>query len=200
MIEINLLPEEIKNSKKKYFKLDLENLEFSKLNIKDIKVFAGGLFVGSLIFFVLFFSLSSCVRKKQTSGWLLREKAIATQKREAESIEKEISNLTTKLFTLAGIINRQYLWSQKLGELSDLILPGMWFTSFATDSNKRFIIEGSVISKQEEAMATVGKFMKAIQDKQSFYKDFSKIQLESVEKQEKEKSGTVDFKIVLYFK
>jgi len=62
------------------------------------------------------------------------------------------------------------------------------------------MIEGSVISKKEEAMATVGKFMKNIREDASFFRDFANIKLESVQRKSLEERDVVDFKIVLYFK
>jgi len=56
-----------------------------------------------------------------------------------------------------------------------------------------------VISKSEEAMAFVGKFMKNIKDDQQFFKDFSSIKLESVQRKNKEERDVVDFKVSLYF-
>jgi hypothetical protein len=86
-----------------------------------------------------------------------------------------------------------------LNELSDLVLPGIWLTRIYTDSENRFIIEGSVISKKEEAMATVGKFMKDIREGRLFFKDFSDIKLESVQRKGAGDRDVVDFRIVLYF-
>jgi hypothetical protein len=86
-----------------------------------------------------------------------------------------------------------------LNQLSDLTLPGIWFTHAYTDSENKLIIEGRVISKSEEAMAFVGKFMKNIKDDQQFFKDFKNIRLESVQRENKEERDVVNFKISLYF-
>jgi len=55
------------------------------------------------------------------------------------------------------------------------------------------------VSKSEEAMASVGKFMKNLKDDQQFFKDFKNIKLESVQRKNKEEKDMVDFKIALYF-
>jgi hypothetical protein len=100
---------------------------------------------------------------------------------------------------LDQLTKRKFLWTEKLNQLSDLVLPGIWFTHVYTDSENRLIIEGSVVSKSEEAMASVGKFMKNLKDDQQFFKDFKNIKLESVQRKNKEERDMVDFKIALYF-
>jgi hypothetical protein len=90
------------------------------------------------------------------------------------------------------------MWAQKLNQLSDLILPGTWLTHFYTDAEHRLIIEGSVVSKNEEEMASVGKFIKNIKDDERFFKDFKDIKLESVQRRTKDEADIVDFKITLY--
>ncbi len=62
------------------------------------------------------------------------------------------------------------------------------------------MIEGSVISKKEEAMASVGKFMKDLREDEAFFKDFTNVKLESVERQSLDNRDVVEFKIVLYFR
>ena len=104
------------------------------------------------------------------------------------------------MITLNEITKRDFLWSKKLNELSDIILPGIWFTRIYTDSKNRLILEGSVISKEEEAMASVGKFMKDISEKNSFFKDFDNIKLESVQRENINDRNIVKFIIALYFK
>jgi len=104
-----------------------------------------------------------------------------------------------KMAALDGITNRRFLWAEKLNGLSDLVLPGIWFTRVRTDSEKRLIIEGSVISKKEEAMAAVGKFMKDIREHESFFKDFSNIKLETAQRRSIDDKDVVDFRIALYF-
>ena len=65
--------------------------------------------------------------------------------------------------------------------------------------NFMLMIEGGVISKSEEAMASVGKFMKNLKDDAQFFKDFKNIKLESVQRKAKDERDIVDFKIALYF-
>ena len=192
MVEINLLPEELRKKKSEpVFNL---NIEAEKLRFLAI----GGA-AGLLILIVIALSLGSFIRKAQINTLLAREKVFSDRLSKIDGINKEIAMLKAKMAVLDQLTKRKFLWTEKLNQLSDLILPGIWFTHIYTDSENRLMIEGSVISKSEEAMASVGKFMKNIKDDQRFFKDFKSIKLESVQRKNKEERDAVDFKISLDF-
>lgn len=192
MIEINLLPEEMRRGRPFPVKLDLE--------MGKVKLLAGGIFAGVLILLLLFSSLGSYIRKRQIIRLMAKEKILAPQRSQVEAVNKELSILKAKMSALDEVTKRRFLWAEKLNQLSDLVLPGIWFTRIRTDSDQHFIIEGSVISKKEEAMASVGKFMKNIREYSPFFKDFSNIKLESVQRKSIDERDVVDFRIVLYFR
>lgn len=192
MIEINLLPEELRKEKRPGLSLDIE--------MDKLKILAGGGFVGILVLVIVFLSIASAIRKKQLTNLMIKEQRFAPQKTQAETIDKEISLLKARMNAVDEITKREFLWAKKLNELSGLVLPGIWFTRVNTDSENRFIIEGSVISKKEEAMASVGKFMENIRAHETFFKDFNNIELESVQRKSTEERDIVDFKIALYFR
>nr|MBU1327970.1 PilN domain-containing protein [Candidatus Omnitrophota bacterium] len=192
MIEINLLPEELRKKKSEpYFNLNIE--------AEKLKFWIGGGAVGILILIVTMLFLGSFIRKAQINGLLAREKNFSSRLSQIDSVNKEIAVLKAKMSILDQLTKRKFLWTEKLNRLSDLVLPGIWFTHVYTDSENRLIIEGSVFSKSEEAMASVGKFMKNVKDDQQFFKDFNNIKLESVQRKNKEERDMVDFKIALYF-
>ena len=192
MIEINLLPEELRKKKSEpAFNLSIE--------AEKLKFLAIGGTIGILILIVIALFLGSFIRKAQINSLLAREKIFSDRFSRADSINKEIAVLKAKMAVLDQLTKRKFLWTEKLNQLSDLTLPGIWFTHVYTDSENKLIIEGSVISKSEEAMAFVGKFMKNIKDDQQFFKDFKNIRLESVQRENKEERDVVNFKISLYF-
>ena len=182
----------MRKEKKMQFKFDIEN--------SKVKFIAGGAVAGILIILVLFLSIASSVRKKQALALLAREQQIMPTKSRVESVNNELTVLKSKMTALEEIRDREFLWARKLNSLSDLILPGIWFRHIYTDSDNRFVIEGCVISKKEEAMASVGKFMKGIRDDSEFFKYFVNIKLESVQRNNIEERDVVDFKIALYFR
>ena len=192
MIEINLLPAEMRRQKKIYFKFDLAD-------IARVKFLAGGIFAGAMALLVIIPALGANIRKHQILALLEKEKNIMPQKTSVEAINSEIAVLKVKLNALDDITKRRFLWSRKLNELSDLVLPGIWFNRIGAELDNNLTIEGSVISKNEEAMASVGKFIKNIKDAKLFFGDFSDIKLESVQRKNIDKRDVVEFKIVLYF-
>ncbi len=192
MIQINLLPEEMRRRKGPQLKLDIRN--------SKVKMIAAGSAIGTLVLLILFLSLGTSIRKGQTRRLLAREQAIRAQKSEAETVNNEVTLLRTKISTLDQIAKQEFFWAEKLNRISDLVLPGIWLTRIHTDSENRLIIEGSVVSKNEEAMASVGKFMKDVREDNDFFRDFANIKLESVQRKNIDDRDVVDFKIVLYFR
>jgi Tfp pilus assembly protein PilN len=192
MIEINLLPEELRRKKSEpYFNLNI--------GTEKLKFWIAGCAIGILILIVIILFLGSFIRKAQINSLLAKEKNFSIRLSQIDSVNKEIAILKAKMSVLDQLTKRKFLWTEKLNQLSDLVLPGIWFTHVYTDSENRLIIEGSVVSKSEEAMASVGKFIKNLKDSQQFFKDFKNIKLESVQRKNKEERDMVDFKIVLYF-
>lgn len=192
MIEINLLPEELRKRKSEpSFSLNIE--------AEKLKFLIGGGATGLLVLIVVVFSLSSFIRGTQIKRLLARENNFSGKLLQINSVNKEIAVLKSKMATLDQLTKRKFLWAEKLNQLSDLTLPGIWFTHIYTDTENRLIIEGSVVSKSEEAMAFVGKLMKNLKDDQLFFKDFNNIKLESVQRKNKEERDIVDFKIAFYF-
>lgn len=192
MIEINLLPEELRKKKS----APLFDLNIGAGRLKFLLI---GLAAGVLVLIVMTLSMGAFVRTAQINNLLAREKKFSGRLSQIDSINKEIIALKANKALLDQLTKRKFLWTQKLNQLSDLILPGIWFTHIYTDSENKLIIEGSVISKTEEAMAFVGKFMKNVKDDQQFFKDFKSIKLESVQRKNKEERDAVDFKVSLYF-
>jgi len=153
MIEINLLPEELRKKKSEpVFNL---NMDADKL-----KFWLGGGVIAVLVLIVITFSLGSFIRKAQIKNLAAKEKGFSGRISEIDSVNKEINILKAKMAVLDQLTKRNFLWAEKLNQLSDLVLPGIWFNRVYTDSENRLMIEGSVVSKSEEAMASVGKFMK----------------------------------------
>jgi Tfp pilus assembly protein PilN len=190
MIEINLLPEEFRK-KESPFKLNLD--------IDRFKVWIAGGIGAILVLLIIFLSLGLFIRKFQINKLLTKEKGFSYRLSQIEGVNKEISVLKVKMSVLDELTKRRFLWARKLNQLSDLMLPGIWLTHVYTDSENRFMIEGSVISKSEEEMASVGKFMKNIKEDVEFFKDFRNIKLESVQRNNRNNMDIVDFKIALYF-
>jgi len=105
MIEINLLPEEMRKERKVQFNLDLQN--------SKIQLIAGGAVLGTLVALVLLLAIGASIRKGQASRLIQREQGMASQTSEAETINKDIAVLKGKIVELDGITRRRFLWAEK---------------------------------------------------------------------------------------
>lgn len=192
MIEINLLPERLRKRKK------LRSLDLS-LPLDKLMMWSGIGVIGIMVLIVLVFFTGTLLRGHQISRLVHKEKNFTARFLQIESVNKEMAVVKAKMKALDELTKRKFLWAEKLNQLSDLVLPGIWFTAVYTDSEHSLIIEGSVVSKAEEEMASVGKFMKNLREDEQFFKDFKNIKLESVERSSNENRDIVEFKIALYF-
>lgn len=193
MIEINLLPEELKKTKKEApFSLP------AGVDLDAVKKKALWLFAGLLVFIAVLPAGGIFIRDSQMKMMARKEKKILPKVSELQKLNEETSVLKTRASIINELTKRRFLWAQKLNELSDLTLPCLWFTRIYTDGSSGLVIEGSVVSANEEEMANVGKFIKAIKEDDEFFKYFKNIKLETVQRKTKYTTDVVDFKIALF--
>lgn len=185
MIEINLLPEELRKKRIKFIKSD--------------KTFflIGACLAGTLVILILGINLLICINFR--SSRILKEKLefLKQEAKEAELLSQELSSFKQKLRIIDELMRRRFLWSKKLNELSNLVSPGVWLTEFFFDPQQLMRISGSVVSKKGEEMAFVARFMKNLEGDVSFFGDFKEIELEGIQRRSVQGREVVDFTLVL---
>jgi hypothetical protein len=75
---------------------------------------------------------------------------------------------------------RKLNWSEKLNKLSLNLPSGIWFNELSV-SKKDFILKGSVLSLQKEEMNLVNKFIDSLKKDMVFFKDFTRLELSSIQ-------------------
>lgn len=195
MIEINLLPKEFKKEK-------------PKIKIPDVtKVFlpVGAVLMGILIFIHIILG-SSLMFKKRTHARLDREwNDILPEKNDVDMLKKDVKRIEQKVASIDELMVKRILWSQKLNSLSDSMIPGIWLTKLslagAKESGGSYLnIEGCAISTYGDETATVGRFISSLKGNKDFFKDFSQIELESMQIKTIKDIEAMNFKISCFFK
>lgn len=129
MIEINLLPDELKKSQGSLKKLDLANLDLRKMPLIKIAVIAvvvliilhGGLFAAATYSKTLLNDLS----KKYNE--------ILPNIREAEILKSRSMMMTRKVNAINELMVKRFSWAKKLNALSDSLTAGVWLTEISYD-------------------------------------------------------------------
>lgn len=219
MIEINLLPAEKRKRLKKPLSFELEPLKG-----KLVPIACGA--VGLLLVTYLIIWLAVGIKSHSLQVLNKRWDEIQPQKKEAEMLKAQTEDLGAKTGILNDLLTRQFLWSEKLNQLSDSMISGVWLTRLSVEQKsmevhgkapvskssrkkveevqtilkRALVLRGSAITLEEEATATVGKFMKSLRENEDFFKDFEKIELGTIRSRKIKDVEVMDFSLECYFK
>ncbi len=187
MIEINLLPEELRKKEERVN-------PFAELPVKRGAImFVIGFFGIQLLATVGAFYLKTHYTWVKAEVVKLREtnKEILAQKAETASIKKktEKGDLCAK---------RSFYWSMLLNALSDSATKGVWLRNFSVDRESKvhhLLLEGSVVGKGEET-ALAGKFIKELKSNPMFDEMFDEIELSTFNQTRIKDVDVYNFRIV----
>lgn len=169
MIEINLLPDNLK-PKKEAVKIDTLKLLYL------VPAFAIILLISHL--YLLGFQIS---RAAQLTHLEKKMKQLEPQKKDVEAFHKEYAQVSGSAKALHDLTARRVNWADKLAKLSVHLPAGIWFTDMAV-SGKDFSLKAAVISLEKQEMSLINRFMDSLRKDADFFKDFLKIELDSVQR------------------
>ena len=125
MIELNLLPEELRKKKRK--KIELPELPLIPIAI---------VFVGVLILVQLLLSGLIFLSQKQLGELKTRWQELAPKKEGLTKLKNSISDTTEKTKAIEGLIEKRLNWSLLLNELSNSLTANIWLTDLSYDEKK----------------------------------------------------------------
>lgn len=172
MIEINLLPEELK------FKPRKIGFAFEKKQILLILP----LILGVLICVHIYLAASFITKNNQLRLLNNRWKSLEPQRKELENFNKEygIESADT-LILIQRLLSQRINWSEKLNKLSLYLPSGIWFNEISITPNG-FTLQGSVISLAQDEMGLINRFFDSLKNDSKFFGDFNNMELTSVQK------------------
>ncbi len=195
MIYINLLPAELKKTRKGL-----------SLKLPGMGIFiTGGIILVVVMLLVFLISFSSA----KFMEWKHNKQAAEYSKlepimREAERLENTKRDIHEKISILKGLIGSRIIWANRLNRLSDILPAQTWLTKMAVEKRtemvsaapktkagpgagkkvKRsynvFILEGMALSRENEDMTRrIGDLIKKVREDSIFSSDFSSVNLVS---------------------
>ena len=223
MVEINLLPEELKNTRRSKGKSDYVNADPEKVPLAKIALIASGIFV---VIQAAVFGFG--IRCGIIFGSLEKNyKNIAPARQEAERLKSKISGMTKKISAIDELMVKRFSWAKKLNDLSDSVTPGIWLTQLDYDEKlierprrvyaqkgkeaegkqgtekvleRHLIISGAASSMGEEGTALIGRFIEKLKENPSFYSDFEDIELGEIKREQMSGQEMMTFRITCLFK
>ena len=188
MIGINLVPPHLRKKSGKGLEV-LASIDLPK----EILLGAGSLFLLILILIHAVLLGLWTVKFVHQMAYRMVWQGMLPDKNNIDSISQQIKDLKSKMSIITDITSpKTTLWSQKLNIISDAIPKGVWLNKINW-SNNTLIIEGSTVSRSNDEISLVGNFVSNLKKSDDFVKDFSSVELNSVNRAKKGMSEVADF-------
>ena len=189
MIEINVVPPELRKKKKK--KLLPGGVEIPpEVVIGSI----GGLFFLLILVHIglLMLNISKMKQHKQLKQeW----QAILPHKEKVDGVVTDMRRLQNKHKAIVKVTGGEAInWSRKLNVISNELPRGVWLTKVALTPEMLFI-EGSAISKSQDELINVHKFTSNLKRQSKFMNDLTELELGSIQRRTERGIDVADFLI-----
>jgi len=199
MIEINLLPPELRVKKRDPMKLP---------SFPIIPIAAGAICLliaiqVLLLFFIQVKSISRNSLKKKIT-------LLSASNKEAMAVDKNLREISSKVEVVDKLLSARFNVAKKLNDLSDSMVSGVWLRSLDVKKGEALnepgvlretlVIEGSRIISGDSTEGAIGKFVNSLKNNASFLSDFDNIEIAKEELKKVENTEIMDFVIICHFK
>jgi len=183
MIEINLLPEELRLKNKKPDRGPFP----AKYLLYAFAVALAGLIL-------LHVGLFAAVILKNTKVSALNNKwkELEPQRRLFEQSKKNSGILSSDAKAVQQLLKQRVGWSKKLNKLSLDLPSGVWFGEMSLNQ-KDFLLKGSAVSMEKAEMSLINKFIGNLKDDPDFFGDLAVLELGSVQRRSIGGYDIIDF-------
>jgi len=199
MIEINLLPPNLRVKKREPMKLP---------SLPIIPIAAGIVCLLFAIQVLLWFF----IQVKSVSCDSLKKKvaSIAASNKDAMNIDSSLREISSKVEAIDKLSSSRFKVAKKLNDLSDSMVSGVWLRSIDVKKGgsggepgvlkEALILEGSNIVAGDSGEGSIGRFVNSLKENESFSSDFDDIELAKVERKKVQNTEIMDFIIICHFK
>ncbi|MDD4899678.1 MAG: PilN domain-containing protein [Candidatus Omnitrophica bacterium] len=186
MIEINLLPEELRLKAKAGASFSLKDMDPKKILYLIPAV------LGLLIIVHLYLAGLTIFQSMRLAGLNRQWAKLEPERKKLENVQKEFNVSTADSQFLQQLLNTRVTWADKLNALSRDLPSGIWFEELIV-SDRAFSLRGSVVSTAKVEMNLVNKFMDNLKNDANFSRDFSSLELGSINRREIAVFDIMDF-------
>lgn len=117
-----------------------------------------------------------------------------------DSINKESGSLKKKIKMLSDMTTKKsVLWAPKFNAISDALPTGLWIRKMTLD-RVGLTMEGSVVSRSENEITNVDKFLSNLKQNDYFMKDFYSLEVNSIQRSKNNAVEVTDFTVMAKLK
>lgn len=184
MIELNLLPKELRRKRKKRKGAELPKIPMLPIAVGIIVV---------LLFTHLGLMILARGNRKLAEELATKWDEMKPQRDKTDDIAKEINALQKRIDAIRKIAKPDLDWARLLGGLNQAIISNIWLSEFSISTRKQqrgkeqveetplsLDLTGYALGKSEIAMSTVGRFMESLKKNKNFFGYFKEIELQNI--------------------
>ncbi len=180
MIEINLLPEELKAKTKEKIPEQVVIKTDSAFGADQLFIFALPVVIGVFFCAHLYFVFCGIAKNSQLVSLNKQWLNLLPQKKVSDEFNREHSLTSQDAGLTQGLVNARVLWAEKLNKLSLNLPSGIWFDDITVNA-KSMIIRGEVVSLDNADVTLINKFLDNLRADNEFTKDFASFELNNVQ-------------------
>jgi len=191
MIEINLVPENLRKKKKRQKKSAGRGFSLPKTAVVGM---IGGFLIllicihVVLQFFIAFRLTQHQELKKEWDG-------MQAAKQNVDVVITELRSMQNKIKAVKEVTEgKKILWAQKLNEISDALPRGVWLQELSLMEGALFM-QGSSVSKNNSEILQVHKLTSNLKNDENFNKDFNSIEMGIHKTHKIGDTSTADFSV-----
>jgi len=181
MIQINLLPEELRVRNKTKSSEHETVAKPGVFSHEQLFIYALPVLCGALICAHIYFAVIFILKNNQLVALNRQWVKLEPQKKAFDEFNIDYSSTTQDASLVKLLISKRILWAQKLNKLSLNLPSGVWFNEI-TISPKDIVIQGSVISLAKEEVNLINKLLENLKIDSEFSRDFNFFELSNLQK------------------
>jgi hypothetical protein len=207
VIEINLLPQELKPKPSVFSGINFKGLDINSIPILKIAV---GIGVG-LVLLQAAVSIIGILSNAELASATKKYSEISSDKKVADALKAKVANINKRSGAIDELIVKRVSWARKINLLSDCVTPGIWLSELYYDETpvtgkanevkiESLMISGYASGAGEQGAALIGKFIKSLQENDDFYADMASVNLVSTKSDKVDKQDVMSFRIACIYK
>lgn len=180
MIEINLLPEELRVKTKEKAPEQVVAKSGSSLNQDLWFILAIPGLVGLFVLAHLYFGVASISGNSKLASLNRKWTQLAPQKKAFDEFNQIYSSASQYAELTKLLIRQRTLWSDKFNKLSLNLPAGVWFNDISL-AKQNITIQGSVVSLKADELNLINNLLDNLKADKEFFKDFLSLELSNVQ-------------------
>lgn len=183
MIEINLIPEELR--KKQPVKFILPSV-----TPRTFFLLALSIFILPHIFIQLLIVANGAMLKHTEKAFA----AMSLERQQVDSLSQQLERAKAFAAAVSHVNKQRFVAAPKLNSISNVLAQGVWLSeiSFSPEGCE---IKGSCYSATSQELAQIGSFLNALKSDAYMSKSFARLNLVSVQRRKLGATEVVDFTI-----